>query len=255
MTHSTSAFVADRAIPSTGLAGLSLTDRLTAIRETLEGRLVFTTSFGLEDQAITHAIAATGLDFELATLDTGRLFPETYDLWARTEDRYRLRIKGFLPDRIELEALMLRDGINGFRHSVQSRKTCCDTRKVEPLRRALVDAQGWITGLRSEQSAFRAATRFITWDEGYAIAKIAPLADWKRSAVADYVTANRVPCNPLHDRGFLSIGCAPCTRAVRPGETERAGRWWWETEAKRECGLHARPESTTARAHPGASVS
>jgi len=226
---------------SVDLAGLSLVERLKALRESLVGRLVFTTSFGLEDQAITHAIAATGLDIKLATLDTGRLFPETYDLWAETEGLYGLRIEVHSPDRTELEALVARDGINGFRRSVELRKACCGTRKVRPLARALAGAAGWITGLRAEQSAFRSGTGFVIWDEAYAIIKLAPLADWSRDAVTRYVEANGVPVNPLHARGFPSLGCAPCTRAVQPGEPERAGRWWWELEGKQECGLHGRP--------------
>jgi phosphoadenosine phosphosulfate reductase len=220
-----------------------LPERLALASRSVAGRLVFTTSFGLEDQAITHAIFRAGLDIhiELVTLDTGRLFPETYDLWAQTEERYGRRINAVAPDRTGLEALVARQGINGFRHSVEARKACCDIRKVEPLGRALAGAAGWITGLRAEQSAFRATVPLAVRDEGYGLIKINPLADWSRQDLARYVTDNGIPYNPLHDQGYPSIGCAPCTRAIRLGEPERAGRWWWEQEARKECGLHLVP--------------
>jgi phosphoadenosine phosphosulfate reductase len=222
-------------------ASLSLPQRVLAIRDSFSGPLVFTTSFGLEDQALTHAIAQAGIEVRLATLDTGRLFPETYDLWAETEAHYGVRIEGFTPDHARLEALVSEIGINGFRNSVENRKACCGVRKLEPLTRALAGAKGWIVGLRAEQSAFRAGTPFISHDAAQGMPKIAPLADWSRSDVEHYVFDNGVPYNPLHDRGFPSIGCAPCTRAVCIGEPERAGRWWWENEDKKECGLHGRP--------------
>ncbi|MBQ0822714.1 phosphoadenylyl-sulfate reductase [Microvirga sp. HBU67558] len=227
-----------RAMKEVGLA-----ERLALASRAINGRLVFTTSFGLEDQAITHAIFRAGLDIhiELVTLDTGRLFPETYDLWAQTEERYGRRINAVSPDRSDLEALVARQGVNGFRHSVEARKACCDIRKVEPLGRALAGAAGWVTGLRAEQSAFRAAVPLALQDEVYRLIKLNPLADWSRQDLVRYVTDNAVPYNPLHDQGYPSIGCAPCTRAVRLGEPERAGRWWWEQEAKKECGLHLVP--------------
>ncbi|UVF21897.1 phosphoadenylyl-sulfate reductase [Microvirga terrae] len=227
-----------RAMKEVGLA-----ERLALASRAINGRLVFTTSFGLEDQAITHAIFRAGLDIhiELVTLDTGRLFPETYDLWAQTEERYGRRINAVSPDCSDLEALVARQGVNGFRHSVEARKACCDIRKVEPLGRALAGAAGWVTGLRAEQSAFRAAVPLALQDEGYRLIKLNPLADWSRQDLVRYVTDNAVPYNPLHDQGYPSIGCAPCTRAVRLGEPERAGRWWWEQEAKKECGLHLVP--------------
>jgi phosphoadenosine phosphosulfate reductase len=230
--------------------GLSLRQRLVAIQELFPGQLVFTTSFGLEDQALTHAIAVAGLDIRIATLDTGRLFPETYDLWSETEARYGVRIEGFTPDHARLEKLVAEIGINGFRNSVENRKACCGVRKLEPLTRALAGAQGWIVGLRAEQSAFRAGTSFVSHDPMQGLPKIAPLADWSRAEVERYVLDNAVPYNPLHDRGFPSIGCAPCTRAVRVGEPERAGRWWWETEDKKECGLHGRPGFETLAREP-----
>ena len=225
----------------------SLPERLARAAHAISGRLVFTTSFGLEDQAITHVIFRAGLDVhvEIVTLDTGRLFPETYDLWAQTEDHYGRRISSVSPDRAGLEALVSAQGINGFRHSVEARKACCDIRKVEPLGRALAGAAGWITGLRAEQSAFRAAVPLAVQDNGYGLIKVNPLADWNRQDLVQYVADNAIPYNALHDQGFPSIGCAPCTRAVCLGEPERAGRWWWELESKKECGLHLVPTQTT----------
>jgi phosphoadenosine phosphosulfate reductase len=217
-----------------------LPGRLSLARSRIPGRIVFTTSFGLEDQALAHAIctARPSLDVEIVTLDTGRLFPETYDLWAATEERYGVRIPAYAPDRDRLEALVARQGINGLRDSVENRQACCGVRKVVPLGRALAGAAAWVTGLRAEQSRGRAATPFAAFDGTYGLVKVNPLADWSRQDLLQYVADNAISYNPLHDRGFPSIGCAPCTRAVRLGEPERAGRWWWENDAKKECGLH-----------------
>jgi phosphoadenosine phosphosulfate reductase len=225
---------------ASAMVSANLPTRLRAARRVVSGRLVFTTSFGLEDQAITHAIFTHGLDLdvEVVTLDTGRQFPETYDVWAETERRYGCRIQALVPDAGALEALVSAQGIAGFRISVEARQACCGVRKVEPLRRALTGAGGWITGLRSEQSTHRAATRLAEADAAHGLVKVNPLADWSRADVERYIADNAVPYNLLHDRGFRSIGCAPCTRAVRVGEPERAGRWWWEDEGKKECGLH-----------------
>src|SRR5215210_4676361 len=219
-----------------------LLGRLSLVRSRVPGRLVFTTSFGLEDQAVTHAIctAYPSLDVEIVTLDTGRLFPETYDLWAETEERYGRRIVAYGPDTDAVEHLVASQGINGFRSSIEARQACCGTRKVAPLQRALKGAAAWITGLRAEQSRDRSGVSLAGFDEGQALIKCNPLADWTRGEVERFVAENRIPYNVLHDRGFLSIGCAPCTRAVRVGEPERAGRWGWEADAKKECGLHVR---------------
>lgn len=228
----------DLASLSAELRRLVLPDRLRVIRDAVPGRLVVTTSFGLEDQVLTHAIAQAGIQVAFATLDTGRLFDETLELWAETELRYGIGIQAFLPDGSSLETLTAEHGPLGFRKSIEARQACCAIRKVEPLGRALVGAAGWLTGLRAEQSANRAATPLVSRDAARGLLKISPLADWDRAQVETYVRSNGVPYNPLHDRGYPSIGCAPCTRAVRAGEPERAGRWWWETEAKKECGLH-----------------
>ena len=203
--------------------------------------IAFTTSFGLEDQVILHMICAAGLDIDLVTLDTGRLFPETYAAWEETEARYGRRIRAIYPRHDALEALVQAQGINGFYGSRDARAACCDVRKVEPLGRALAGAAGWITGLRADQSAHRGAGGLVAADTERGLLKLSPLHDWTREAVLRFADANAVPRNALHAKGFASIGCAPCTRALRPGEPERAGRWWWEDESKKECGLHVRP--------------
>jgi len=221
-----------------GLAALSAQDRLRKFREETEGRIVFTTSLGIEDQAILHMIAELGLDIDVATLDTGRLFPETYDLWAETERHFGLRIRALYPHHEELEKLVSKQGINGFYESKEARQSCCFVRKVEPLNRLLKGASGWIVGLRADQSANRHDLDILAVDRGHRLLKLSPLFDWTRERVAAFTSANGVPVNALHARGFVSIGCAPCTRAIGPNEPERAGRWWWEDETKKECGLH-----------------
>lgn len=224
------------------MAGLTLEDRLRLVERIVQGRLVFTTSLGIEDQVLTHAIAlAKGGPkerIEIVTLDTGRLFPETYDVWAETESAYRIRIRAYAPEREAREAFVATEGINGFRHSVAARQACCGFRKVEPLGRALDRAAVWFTGLRAGQSADRADTPLAEADAQRGLIKVNPLADWSRTRIDAFVKDNFIPYNALHDRGFPSIGCAPCTRAIRIGEDERAGRWWWEQESKKECGLH-----------------
>ena len=229
---------------------LAPTERLALLRRRVPGRITFSTSFGVEDQAITHLIAEAGLDVALVTLDTGRLFPETYEVWAATERRYGLRIRAFYPDTAALEALVAGSGIAGFYGGVASRTACCDVRKAAPLQRALAGASAWITGLRADQSEHRRGLDFVGYDPGRALIKANPLFDHTRQDVAAFVTAHDVPLNRLHERGFLSIGCAPCTRATRPGEPERAGRWWWENDDRRECGLHVAPDGRLVRAAP-----
>jgi len=221
------------------LPALGLFERLAAIRAHVSSRIVFTTSFGLEDQAITHAIFSQSLAIDVATLDTGRLFPETHEVWAATEQRYSRRIAAFAPAHESLEALMAQHGIGGLKSSLTARLECCNVRKVAPLGRALAGRAAWITGIRAEQSAGRAQLSAVAFDERHRLVKVNPLFDWTRAQTLDFVRAHAVPYNRLHDRGFLSIGCAPCTRAVAPGEPERAGRWWWEQSDKKECGLHS----------------
>jgi phosphoadenosine phosphosulfate reductase len=203
--------------------------------------VAFSSSLGIEDQAILHAIATAGAEVDVFTLDTGRLFAETIDTIVRSEQRYGLRIRVVAPEAADVETLVARDGIMGFRLSVEARKACCEVRKVRPLRRALAGAGTWITGLRRGQSAGRGAVPFAAWDPERRLVKINPLADWPLDRLEAYIAANDVPVNPLHAQGFPSIGCQPCTRAIRAGEDVRAGRWWWENEDGKECGLHAGP--------------
>ncbi|HVD74716.1 MAG TPA: phosphoadenylyl-sulfate reductase, partial [Xanthobacteraceae bacterium] len=198
------------------------------------------TSFGLEDQVILHLLSERGNDVDVVTLDTGRLFPETYALWAQTERRYDVRIRALHPRHGDLEALVERQGINGFYQSRAARTACCTVRKVEPLERALAGARAWIAGLRAEQSAHRQDMALVTAETGRGLIKLNPLFDWTREQLLTFVSGNDLPINSLHAQGFASIGCAPCTRAITPGEPERAGRWWWEEESKKECGLHSR---------------
>lgn len=222
-------------------------DRLEALRLSVAGRIVFTSSFGLEDQVIAHLIFTRGLDVEVATLDTGRLFPSTYKVWEETEKRYGVRIRSWHPDRSALAAFVAASGINGFYASKEARLGCCQVRKVEPLGRALAGASAWVTGLRSDQSVGRGGVELAAWDADRGLVKFAPLFDWPRERVADFCAAQDVPVNALHASGFPSIGCEPCTRAVAPGEPERSGRWWWENDEARECGLHVGPDGRLVR--------
>jgi phosphoadenosine phosphosulfate reductase len=226
------------------LARLStLEDRVAAVRRAIAGRVVFSTSLGIEDQALLHAIATREVAFDILMLDTGRHFPETLETLYESELRYGRKIRVVSPDAREVEALVARDGIFGFRHAVENRIACCEVRKVRPLKRALKGASGWITGLRRAQSSERANVPFAAWDPEHGLIKVNPIADWTLERLEAYVAENRVPVNPLHARGFPSIGCQPCTRPIRPGEDIRAGRWWWENEEGKECGLHNRPQS------------
>lgn len=229
---------------------LDLFERVAILRRRLPGRVVFTTGFGLDGQAIAHAIFSQALDIDVVTLDTGRLFPETFDVWAATERRYATRIVAIAPDANDVEALLARQGISGFRDSVGARLECCAIRKVAPLTRALKGADAWIAGIRADQSSSRAHFAAVSFDEQRLLIKAHPLFDWTRDQVLAFVRTHGVPYNALHDRGFASVGCAPCTRAVAPGEPERAGRWWWEQAEHKECGLHLSGDGRFA--HPGA---
>ncbi|MEO5774679.1 MAG: phosphoadenylyl-sulfate reductase [Sphingomicrobium sp.] len=230
-----------------GDSSVSPLERLQALRANVAGRIVFTTSFGIEDQAITHWIFTNRLDIDVVTLDTGRLFAETYEVWAKTEERYGRRIKSFHPNADLLADYVGDWGINGFYHAKEARLSCCNVRKVEPLGRALAGASAWVTGLRADQSGARAVVPLAAWDEEKQLIKIAPIFDWSREHVAEFCAANQVPVNALHEQGFPSIGCAPCTRALKPGEPERAGRWWWEDESVKECGLHVGSDGRLVR--------
>jgi phosphoadenosine phosphosulfate reductase len=225
-----------------------LAKRIRLIVDAIAGRVAFSTSLGLEDQALLHAIAETKAPVDVFTLDTGRHFPETLETIEASERRLGIKIRVVAPEQSDLETLVARDGINGFRQSIAARQACCDVRKVRPLKRALSAAGGWVTGLRRGQSSGRQAVPFVIWDEAFGLLKLNPLADWSLTQLENYIAENDVPVNPLHARGFPSIGCQPCTRAIKPGEDIRAGRWWWESEAHKECGLHNRPVHTDVAA-------
>ncbi len=218
-----------------------------------KGKAALASALGLEAQLITHFIAAEGLDIPVFTLDTGRLFPETYDLLQRTRDTYGIDIKVYFPDSAEVEEMVNDAGPNLFRNSYLDRKQCCFIRKVNPLHRALANYDGWITGLRRDQGVSRLHAQVVEWDEANQLYKVNPLWNWSGARVMEAIHRNRVPYNPLHDRGFPSIGCAPCTRAVQAGEDPRSGRWWWESEEQKECGLHVR-EGRLARTSAAATV-
>lgn len=203
-----------------------------------EGGAVFSTSFGLEDQVITHLIFSNNLNIKVFTLDTGRLFPETYAVWNATRERYRKNIDAYYPNEQAVSKMVSEKGPNSFYESFENRLECCHVRKVEPLQRALKGSSIWITGIRKEQSANRNNLSPVEWDEKNQIAKFHPLFDWTIDEVKNFVKKHNIPYNSLHDKGFPSIGCQPCTRAVKEGEDARAGRWWWEHADKKECGLH-----------------
>lgn len=223
------------------LAPLDLEARFRRLSR-MSGRAVFTTSLGIEDQVITAAIARSGAtaSVEIVTLDTGRLFDETRALIEETERRFALSIDRFRPAPIDVEAYRARYGINGFYDSVEARHACCDIRKLRPLALALDGASLWITGVRRGQSGARAHTPLAEFDAQRDLIKVNPLADTTLDTIEEYARRHDVPLNPLHARGYPSIGCEPCTRAIKPGEPERAGRWWWEQDQTRECGLHVK---------------
>jgi len=198
-------------------------------------------SFGAEDVLLVDILSKIDLKSRIFVLDTGRLHQETYDVMEACRKRYGIDFEVYNPDTAQLQQLLRLKGSNSFRDSIDNRKECCGIRKVEPLRRALSGQKAWITGLRREQSVTRLDLPVIELDHTHGgITKISPLADWTEAQVWDYIRTNDVPYNALHDQGFPSIGCAPCTRAVHPGEDLRAGRWWWEAPEQKECGLHSR---------------
>jgi phosphoadenosine phosphosulfate reductase len=225
-------------ICSGDVAALPAAERIANLRAAVGGPIVFTHGFGVEGQLIFHWICERGIDVDVVTLDTGRLFPETYTLWAETERRYGRRIRVIYPNGAALERLVAKQGIDGIYESKQARSACCDVRKTKPLDRALAGAAAWITGLRADQNENRRDGGLTSFDASRGVLKLNPLFDWTREAVLAEVRRLDVPINSLHARGFASIGCAPCTRALGPGEPERNGRWWWEQNGSNECGLH-----------------
>ncbi|MFC3559435.1 phosphoadenylyl-sulfate reductase [Pedobacter jamesrossensis] len=221
------------------LSGLNTVDKLKYLADKYAGTIIFSTSFGWEDQAITHLIFSNNIPIKVFTLETGRLFPETYYVWNRTLEIYNKPIHAYYPQNELLQDMVNAKGPNSFYESVENRKECCYIRKIEPLKRALKGNEIWITGIRAEQSANREDMHDLEWDEGNQLTKFHPIFDWTLDDVKSYIKENNIVYNTLHDKGFPSIGCAPCTRAVQPGEDFRAGRWWWEDQSKKECGLHA----------------
>ena len=216
----------------------SLYESLKQVTDLFPGGVVFSSSLGQEDQLLTDVICRNNLPVKIFTIDTGRLFNETYELLDRTTARYKTPIQVYFPEAADVETFVAGKGINSFYESVDSRKQCCFIRKVKPLNRALAGAKVWITGLRAEQSGNRKDMPMIEWDEQKQLYKFNPLIRWSYEEMIGYINENNVPYNRLHDQGFISIGCAPCTRAIEPGEDARAGRWWWEASQK-ECGLHS----------------
>jgi phosphoadenosine phosphosulfate reductase len=208
--------------------------------EEFKGKIALATSLGAEDQVITDMIVGIDPATRIFTLDTGRLFPETYKLIETTNKRYGINIEVFFPDNTKVEQMVREKGINLFYDSVENRKRCCHIRKVEPLQRAFSELDMWICGLRKDQSVSRFFSKLVEWDEPNGLIKINPLIDWREDDVWDYIKQNDVPYSPLHEQGFSSIGCQPCTRAIKPGEDFKAGRWWWEEQEQKECGLHKR---------------
>jgi phosphoadenosine phosphosulfate reductase len=206
--------------------------------EHFNGNLVFASSLGYEDQVITHIIAENNIPIKIFTLDTGRLFPETYELISKTMARYRINIQVYFPERKQVEEMVNHHGVNLFYDSIENRKLCCGIRKTEPLKRALVGRDAWVTGLRKSQSITRSDMKIVEWDGMHNLVKINPLLNWSEAEVKSYINDFKIPYNVLHDKGFPSIGCQPCTRAIEKGDDIRAGRWWWELPELRECGLH-----------------
>lgn len=211
---------------------------LAIVSERFPGKAVFTTSFGYEDQVISDMIFSNNLPVDVITLDTGRMFEETYKVWQRTLEKYQKEIIPYFPESSDVEKLLREKGTISFYESLENRKECCYIRKVKPLNRALNGFECWITGLRASQSEGRSSLSYFMWDEAHQLIKYNPILDWSLEDVTGYIQKYHVPYNALHDKGFVSIGCEPCTRAIRPGEDFRAGRWWWEQNSGKECGLH-----------------
>ncbi len=211
---------------------------LSKLCDLIPDGIVFSTSLGQEDQIITDVIFKNKLPIKVFTLDTGRLFYEHYELLANNNSKYKINTEVYFPEANDVEKYVNEKGINAFFHSVENRKECCNIRKVKPLNRALEGAKVWITGLRSEQSENRHSLKMVDWDETRQLYKFNPLLHWTYDEVLKYIGEHQIMDLPLHKKGFISVGCKPCTRAIEPGENPRAGRWWWE-ESQKECGLHS----------------
>lgn len=222
---------------SASLNALSAQEGLRWISNQYPDSVRFSSALGMEDQVITHMIGVEKLDIKIFTLDTGRLFQESYDLLDLTQRNYQTTIHTYFPNTASVEKLVTEKGPNSFYESVENRKECCHIRKVEPLKRALQGATIWVTGVRAEQSANRHAMKLVEWDDQHQVIKYNPLLLWTEKEILEFVESNKIPVNVLHKKSYPSIGCAPCTRAIVAGEDFRAGRWWWESSNK-ECGLH-----------------
>ncbi len=207
------------------------------------GRVVYANSLGAEAMVLTDIIASGIPQIDIISIDTGRLHEETYDLLAKLQRRYGNRIRVIYPEGQAVSDLVTRQGINAFFESPGARSACCSVRKVVPFRRIVGGYAAWVTGVRREQSASRAEGEASVWDAQNGLQKISPLLDWTEEQIWAYIRARKLPFNSLHEKGYPSIGCAPCTRAVMPGEDQRAGRWWWEQPEQRECGLHPKGRS------------
>lgn len=216
----------------------SIEESLWYLSNRFKDKIVFSTSFGYEDQVISHIIFENKIPIRVFTLDTGRMFPETYKVMNSTNNRYDTKVQVYYPKNDAVEKMVSEKGPMSFYDSVENRKECCFIRKVEPLNRALAGMDCWITGIRADQSGNRKEMLPVEWDESHKLFKYHPLFNWTLDDVKAYIEKYNIPYNVLHDRGFPSIGCQPCTRAVAPGEDVRAGRWWWESDSKKECGLH-----------------
>lgn len=222
------------------LVNLKTSEILSYFSNEYPDQVVFTTSLGAEDQVLTAEISKTDKSINIITLDTGRLFQDTYELIQRTESKFKLKIKVYFPDNSSVEKMVNEKGINLFYESIENRKQCCNVRKIEPLKRALKGNKVWINGLRRDQSTTRNNINLVEFDEVNNLLKVNPLYNWTNEMVWDYLKNEKVPYNPLHDKNFPSIGCEPCTRPVEYGDDIRSGRWWWENPETKECGLHKR---------------
>ena len=236
------------------LLNLELEQKAAAVREHLAaavgeyGRVIYSSSLGAESIVLTDIIWSHVPAIDIFTIDTGRLPEETYELLGRLQGRYKRSLRVVYPDAKALEDLVTGQGINGFYNSLEARMACCRVRKVEPFKRAIAGYGAWVTGLRHEQSATRAQARAVEWDAENGLHKVSPILDWTEEQIWQYIRARKLPYNSLHDRQYPSIGCQPCTRAIQPGESRRAGRWWWEQPESRECGLHPRVRHAAAQA-------
>ncbi|GMO32686.1 MAG: phosphoadenylyl-sulfate reductase [Candidatus Azobacteroides pseudotrichonymphae] len=215
-------------------------DLLTFFLKKYKGRIGLASSLGLEDQVLTDMILKIDSETTIFSIDTGRLFPETYLLIDNINSVYNIKLDIYMPKSEDVEAYIKKNGVNGFYESLDKRKECCRIRKIEPLLRALSALDVWICGLRREQSVTRSNIRIVEWDEVNKLIKVNPLVNWKEQEIWSYIEINQVPYNVLQKRGFPSVGCQPCTRAIKKGEDIRAGRWWWESSEHKECGLHKR---------------